>query len=602
MSPSMNSIQAGRSVHDFVPRTSRFGLDEETGQASEGRPAETETVKSAKAGLIMASGTVVSRVLGLVRTVLLAAAIGATGFITDLWDLANVLPNQIYGMIAGGVFSAILVPLVIKASKAKDGGSDFLSRLTTLMISFLAVSTLLITLAAPWIISAIADYTPEQELVATQLAYFLLPQIFFYGMYAIIGQILNAHEKYGPFMWSPVLNNIISIGTLLLFIRVYGTEQSRAHTLDSWTLEQSALLGVGTTLGIVAQAVVLLIPLRKLNLRLRPNFRFRGVGLRETGKMASWTLATMIVGNIPFFVYANIESTVAAYREKAGGHTGPGGSGGPGGGEMAHQVIAGPNVLSAASLLTVLPHAVIAVSLATILVNRLSHAAAEKNMPLLREHLNQGLRTVGLPMVLTSVAMIVVAGPLGFIFGAGDKQSGALIGIATVISVLAAPVYTASVFLSRTFYIIEDAKTPFYISVGVGILSIIGAYSTLLFPPDVRIFAIAGVISIFSFIGFITNHVHLQRRMGSYGLRRVFDAYVRFTLAALVSAVFGAGVLWMLGGYTPTGFAWSGIIPAFLACAAVTVVMSLVYLALLKVTRTEELEQIMNPLIAKLRR
>jgi putative peptidoglycan lipid II flippase len=616
MSHANLPITAVRPVGAPGLRRTRFGLvDDAAPSASESsengaEPSADETVKSAKAGLVMASGTIVSRLLGLVRTVLLAAAIGATGFITDLWDLANVLPNQIYGMIAGGVFSAILVPLVIKASKAKDRGSDYLSRLVTLMTLFLGVSTVIITVAAPWIIRALATYTPEQQLVATQLAYFLLPQIFFYGMYAIIGQILNAHEKYGPFMWSPVLNNVIAIATLLLFIKVYGPERDRPHTLDSWTLGHSTLLGVGTTLGIVLQALVLLIPLRKLRLNLRPNFHFRGIGLRQTGKLAGWTVATMIVGNIPFFIYARVESTIAAYRERQGApHGAPGGPGGgsaggagAGAGEAVHHVIAGPNVLSAASLLTILPHAVIAVSLATILVNRLSHAAAEDDLPRLRAHLNQGLRTVGLPMILTSVAMIVVAGPLGFIFGAGDRRSGALIGIATVLCVIAAPIYTVSVFLSRTFYIIDDAKTPFFIAVGVGAVSIGMAYATLLSPPETRIFAIALVTSLANVAGFLVNHVLLTRKMGSYDLGSVFDSYARFTVAALISAVFGIGALWLLGGYSETGWAWSGIIEAFISCAVVTLIMGTIYLALLKVSRTPELEQVLNPLIAKLRR
>lgn len=622
-------ISGGRTLTDWTGGSgSRFGLDEGTAGEARGRtgsrragwvvphqgedapgaagessaqtdgqtagspadePAGARAVRSTRAGLVMASGTVASRVLGLVRTVALAMAIGATGHISDIWDLANVLPNQIYGMIAGGVFSAILVPLIIRASKAADRGADYLSRLTTLLITFLAIATTLTTLAAPWIISVIGQgYSPAQAAVATQLAYFLLPQIFFYGMYAILGQILNAHESYGPFMWSPVLNNVIALATLVFFMFMFGAEKNGMHhTLENWTFEKSLVIGLGSTLGIVVQAVVLLIPLRKLRLGLRPNFKFRGVGLRHAAKLAGWTAATMIIGNIPFFVYNRVEATVTSYRDTL---------------QDKSHVIAGATALNSASLLYVLPHAVIAVSLATILVNRLSHAAADGDHARLANTLNAGLRTLGLPMILCSAAMITVAGPLGFVFASGVARAGALIGIATIILVFSAPVYSASIFLGRTFYTLNDAKTPFFIALGVAVFAVGMSFTVYLVHPEQRIFAIALVTSAGNALGFLANHFFLVRKLGSYSLRTVFDAWCKFTVAALLASVFGAGLMWLLGGYGEGGFAWSGILQALASCALVTTLMGLIYLGILRIWKTPELNDVLNPLLSRLRR
>ncbi|GAA1350009.1 murein biosynthesis integral membrane protein MurJ [Falsarthrobacter nasiphocae] len=583
-SPESAGSRAGNHTEDGLAAP-------EVAAADEHEAAQAAPQRSVRAGMLMASGTIASRVLGLVRTFLLASALGVGGAISDIWDLANVLPNQIYAMIAGGVFSAILVPLIIKAAKAKDGGRDYLSRLVTLLTTFLLLVTVASTLAAPWIIKVLGrDYSPDQLHVATQLSYFLLPQIFFYGMYAIFGQILNAKESYGPFMWSPVLNNVVALATLTLFMLMFGAESSGSHhTLENWTFEKSLVIGLGSTLGIVLQALILIIPLRKLRLGLRPDFRFRGVGLREAGRLAGWAAMTMVIGNVPFFVYNWVEASIAAYRESLRG-------------TPDYTNIPGAAVLTNASMLSILPHAVIAVSLATILVNRLSHASADGDIPRLARTLNSGLRTVGLPMIFASTALIVVAGPLGFVFAGGSKPFGVFLGITLIILMLTAPVFSATVFLGRTFYSMNDAKTPFWVTVAIAGLSIAAAFGSLLVDPHIRIYVIALITTVTNVIGAVINHVCLTRKIGSYRLRSIFDSWARFTAAALLSAVVGVGLLWLLGGYSLDGFAWSGRFQALFVAALVSAVMGVVYLVILRWWKTKELNDVLDPVLARFRR
>ena len=263
----------------------------------------------------MAAGTMVSRVLGLVRTSLLAVAIGGAGGVTDLFSIANVLPNFIYLLVAGGVFNAVLVPQIIKASKREDRGAEYVSRIMTLSLLFLGAVALVVTLAAPLILSVVIELTGDQLALATVFAYWLFPQILFYGAYAVIGQVLNANGRFGAYMWAPVVNNVVAITGLILFINVIGRQTTEQFTPENWTSSATLILAGSTTLGVALQALVLLIPLKKLGLGLRPIFGIRGVGLGETARVAKWTIITMLVGNGAYLVYTNVASIASEARK-----------------------------------------------------------------------------------------------------------------------------------------------------------------------------------------------------------------------------------------------------------------------------------------------
>ena len=232
---------------------------------------------------VMAAGTVLSRILGFGRNAVLAAAIG-TDLLATTFNVANTVPNIIYILVAGGVLNAVFVPQLVRAMKSGDGGRAYTDRLLTLAGLVLLGLTVLATAAAPLIIWL---YTPgswsgTDVATATAFAFWCLPQIAFYGVYAMLGQVLNARGSFGPMMWAPIVNNLVAIATGLVFIALFTVDVKDPGSVSAGEI---ALLGAGTTGGVALQALVLVPVLR------RTGFRFtRGSASVAPGwaRRASW--------------------------------------------------------------------------------------------------------------------------------------------------------------------------------------------------------------------------------------------------------------------------------------------------------------------------
>src|SRR6478735_1627597 len=276
---------------------------------------------------------------------------------------------------AAAVFNAVLVPQIIKASKGPDRGADYISRLLTLAVVVLLSLTLLVTLLAPWVIELTTQgYSPQQKSLAVSFAFWCLPQIFFYGLYALLTQVLNANGAFGPAMWAPILNNVVAIAGLGMFIGILGTNEANPHTLDNWGSFQTLLVAGFSTIGVVAQTAILMIPVLRLRLGLRPRFGWRGVGLGQAAKLSVWTLATAAVGQLAFLYIMRIATIPGAERlrlQQAGD-------------TAAAATLPGNAVLEVASQLYLLPHSIIALSLATVLFNRMTRASQDGNRAELR--------------------------------------------------------------------------------------------------------------------------------------------------------------------------------------------------------------------------
>ena len=330
-----------------------------------------------RAGAIMASGTLVSRVVGLVRAALLAGVIGTTGYAADAFTAANTLPNSFYLLIAGGTLNAILVPQIVRARLRPDG-DDFVNRIITISLVILAVATVLLTALAPVIVPIYYDVDNAEALaLATVFAVICLPQIFFYGLYTILGQVLNAHGRFAGYMWAPALANVVAVAGLLWFMAAGFPE--RAAPAD-WTPEMVAVLAGSATLSIVAQALCLVVPLRRIGFRYRPVWGLRGYGLGEVSNVAKWTFASIVVSQLGFVVTSRVLTRATRLGEASG------------------EPVAGLAAFNPALLIVMLPHGLVTVSLVTALYTRLSEAASrEDHGEVLRYH-RQGLRdAVGHP-------------------------------------------------------------------------------------------------------------------------------------------------------------------------------------------------------------
>ncbi|WP_217376437.1 murein biosynthesis integral membrane protein MurJ [Paenarthrobacter ureafaciens] len=552
----------------------------------------TQSVQSgeARSSAIMAAGTLVSRVLGFAKTWMLAAALGLGSTVTDTFINANNLPNLIFLLVAGGVFNAVLVPQIIKASKAPDRGADYLSRLLTLAVLLLLALTALVTLAAPLVIELTTQgYSEQQKALAVTFAFWCLPQIFFYGLYALLTQVLNAHGAFGPAMWAPILNNLVAIAGLGMFIWLLGANATNPHTLDNWGPTQTFLVAGFSTIGVVAQTAILMIPVIRLKLGLRPRFGWRGVGLGQAAKLSVWTLLTAAVGQLAFLYVMKVATIPGAERLRLANA----------GETTAASTLPGNAILEVASQLYLLPHSIIALSLATVLFNRMTRASQDGNKDELRDALSHGLRTMAVATVFGALALFALAGPLGMFFSGGEPQDGVMLAQTLTILALSTPFMSANFMMSRVFYANEDARTPLYVQLLLAVVYVVGAFVIQFLPVGQIIYAIAVLYTLGNILSVVISVVFLRRMLGHLDGPRIANSYIRMGYAGLGSALAGALALWLLGSYRADGFAWSSRPAAAVTVVVVGPVMLVAYLLLLKAFRVTELRDLMRPLLGR---
>ncbi|MDN6410876.1 MAG: murein biosynthesis protein MurJ [Yaniella sp.] len=571
----------------------------ETPQAEQANPDPKDASRSrslaAKASALMAAGTIVSRVLGFVRTSLLAVAIGSTALVADVFETANTIPNVIYMLLAGGVFNVVLVPQIIKQAKKADRGADYTSRLITLAALLIGAFTIAITLlAAPIIDGLTLNWAGPKLALGTAFALWTLPQIFFYGMYAVIGQVLNAHGRFGAYMWAPVANNIIAIGFILFYIVMFGPYVVMPDTqqFSEWTTTHTIVLAGGHTLGILVQAVVLLWPLKRLGLGLKPKFGWKGMGLRHTGRLAGFTIVTMMVGNISNLMINRLVTGATEARSQLDD-------------PFEQAAIPGLQALNIGQLITVLPHSVFVLSIATVLFNHLARSMQDEDLETARRTTGSGLRTFAVPMMISVVGIIVLAPTVARLFAStADTAIVSAHAIAQILLILALgmPLRSAHFYLLRVFYAAENAMIPMVVQVGAAALSLSLAYGIApLVPPETLAHLIALVFTVVHVFQLALTHMLVKRVYGDYGVKAVISTYVRTGWAAIAAGIFGAALLYPLGGYTG-GWAMSSIPNAVIACGLVGTVMVAVYLVACRIFDVTELQQFLNPITSRLKR
>ena len=324
-------------------------------------PASAQQERTDTRGLlgssaIMATGTILSRITGVARDVALTAALGFY-LVSDAYSLGNTMPNVLYILVIGGALNAVFIPQLVRRMKDDaDGGTAYADRLITLAGLVLLVFTVATVLLAPWLVDlyATSAYDDSQRALATAFARLCLPQIFFYGVYALLSQVLNARGYFGAPMFAPILNNVVAIASFMLFLAIAGTSAAADGVL---TPDQIAILGIGTTLGVALQALILVPVLIRAGYRWRPRFDWRGSGLGKAGHLAIWTLLLVVVNQAGYIAITRL-ATLANVNAAAAGTT-----------------PAGLTTYQKAHLIFMLPHSVITVSIVTALLPALSRVA-----------------------------------------------------------------------------------------------------------------------------------------------------------------------------------------------------------------------------------
>ncbi|MES2169918.1 MAG: murein biosynthesis integral membrane protein MurJ [Actinomycetota bacterium] len=545
----------------------------------------TEAISSGgmgRASAILAAGTIVSRVLGFVRAVTLTSAIGIVTA-GDAFAVGNQLPNNIYALIAGGVLSAVLVPQIVKAAAHRDGGEQFINRVVTLGIVIFAIVTIAATVAAPLLVSVYAQgstsgrgFTPAAFALATAFAYWCLPQIFFYALYSLLSEVLNARRIFGPFTWAPVLNNVVSIAGLIVFMVMFGTAQQNQE-VAVWDPSRITLLGATTTLGVAAQALILFLFWRRAGLRYRPDFRWRGVGLGATGRAAGWLFGMILITQLAGIVQTRV-STIAS------------GNG------------ASVQVLQQSWLLFMLPHSVIAVSIATAYFTRMSGHAAKGDLPGMRGDLSSSLRTIGIFNVFAAVAISVVAFPLARFFTDTGFRDVSGMGDVILAFMPGLILFSMLFVLQRVFYALGNTRTPFFMQCVQSGLFVIGALACISLPTEWIGVGIAAVTSVAGSAQAVVAIVLVRRRIGGIDGRIVFVRHLQYLGLSLVAGGVGLVVVTALGGFSPTGFGQGDKVGAVVTVVAAGAAMAVVYVALLAAFRNPELSAASGALVARFRR
>lgn len=531
-----------------------------------------------RASAILASGTLVSRLLGFLKVIVFARVLGQISQSADAFTLANQLPNTVYTIVAGGVLTAVLVPQIVRASLHADGGTAYINKLVTLALSILGVTTVLACLLAPVITPFIGPgYSPDQIKLATAFAYWCLPQIFFYGLYTVLGEVLNARKSFGPFTWVPVINNVVAIGGLLAFSALFGADPSGDRSVTAFTPGMIALVAGSATLGVVLQAVVLFYFWRRIGLRYRPDFQFRGVGLGAAGKMAGWTFGMLVLTTIAGIV----ETQVASSASGEGAST---------------------TVLSTAWLIFMLPHSIITVSVATAYFTRMSEHASRGDNAKLRTDASSAIRGTTLLIVLASAVIMVCAYPFAAIFtdtSFFDVQATGNVIIAFVLGLVA---FCVLFVVQRSFYALGDTRTPFYFTLFQVVLVIGGVLGCAQLPLEWIAFGIALVVTVAGVLQAVVAAWLLRRRLGGIDGKRIVHSLAKYIAAIILPVAAGLGLLVALGGVRDGGFAVSGIVPAILSMTLIGLVMAGLYFGLLLLMRSDELHGFIAPLKARLGR
>ncbi|MDH6116166.1 putative peptidoglycan lipid II flippase [Kitasatospora sp. GAS204B] len=513
-----------------------------------------------RSSAVMALGTVASRVTGLVRLVLQGAAL-SSGLVASTYNTANTVPTSISVLLVGGALNSVLVPQLVRArAEHADGGRAHEQRLITLVLCVLGVGTVLAVLAARQIVSLYMPDSPHDhgafELTVV-LARFLLPQIFFYGLYAVLGQALNARGRFGAMMWTPVLNNVILISLFGLYLWLVASPL----TVTEVTPAQVRLLGIGTTAGIVVQALALVPYLRAAGFRWRLRFDWRGAGLRKSVSAARWTLLVMLANQVAITVVTRYANAADLQLPQAG---------------------VGNTAYSYAQTIWILPQSIVTVSLITALLPRLSRAAAERRLDDVRADLSRGLRATGV-VIVPAAFFFLAFGPqlAAMLFSHGSTDARPMGHMLQALALGLIPCSAQSLLL-RGFYAFEDTRTPFWVALWISAFNIALAIAChLLLPETWAVTGMAAAYSVSYAIGVLVTAVWLRRRLaGRLDGKRLTRTYGKLTVAAGA-----AGAAGWAAAHAGSVALWGPV----LELVAGGGVMLVLFLALARVLRIGEL-------------
>jgi putative peptidoglycan lipid II flippase len=477
----------------------------------------------ARASRVMAVGTFGSRITGFLRTIAQSYALGALG-IAAAYNLSNTLPNAVYNLALGGILTSVIVPLIVNAAQRDGGRGNYDQRMFTLITVALAGITLVAEVAAVPIVHLYAgskiSHSHTTLHLAVIFALFFIPQIFFYGFSSLIGAILNSRGSFAAPMWTPIVNNMVVIGVLGLYVAMAGLSKSPA-TISG---HEVALLGLGTTLGIVAQTAALVPALRRVGFRWQPRIDFRRSEVAEIGRMAGWMFGYIATTQVALFVTTKV----------AGDAT-----------------LSGVTDYNYAWLLFQLPYAVVGISVITALLPRMSAHAAERRYRLVRQDFSTGVRLAATIVVPCSLVLAVLGPSLAELFlghGHTTPAQARYMGLVFAVFCLGLLPYMLFQLQLRVFYSLHDSKTPAIIGVVTMVVNIVANVIALDSLPANRVVAGLGVgFGLANLVGAVIAWSILSRRLHGLDGYLIGRSLVRMHAAAIPAALLAIIVVTLSG-------------------------------------------------------
>ena len=466
----------------------------------------------------MAFATLISRITGFAKIVLLAAILGAA--IASAYSVANQLPTLIAALVLEATFTAIFVPVLARAEREDaDGGAAFVRRLVTLATTLLVLTAALSVACAPLLVGMmLGSHSQVNKSLTIAFAYLLLPQVLFYGLSSVFMAILNSRNLFRAPAWAPVVNNIVAITTLGVYVLVPGELSVQLGN------PKLLVLGIGTTLGVFMQALVLRIAIARERIGLRPLW---GIDdrLKQFGAMAAAMVLYVLISQFGLVVGNRIASWAAA---------------------------SGPAIYNYTWLVLMLPFGVIGVTVLTVVMPRLSRNAAADDIPSVLADLALATRLTMLTLIPTVAFMTVGGSAIGsalFAYGKFGSVDAGYLGSAIALSAFTLVPYAMVLIQLRVFYARQQPWTPILIIIVITTVKIAASLAIqqlaahhVIANPDM----VAGYLGLANGLGFLAGatvgYLLLRPALNPPG-GALFSADVLRTVLVTIAASLLAGLV-----------------------------------------------------------
>jgi len=460
---------------------------------------------------IMSVGTGLSRITGFLRLAAMAYALGVTeSRLADAFNVANVTPNIVYDLALGGIISAVFIPVFVERLTSKGREAAWHTARSVLTVAIVVLTTVMV-LGIVFSGAIIHLYTlglhgpggeAERELASFFLKWFM-PQIVLYALGAGVATgLLNAHRRFAPPMFAPILNNLVGIATFLIFAVMPGPESPTPTTI---TTAQKYVLAVGTTLGVLAMTVALWPYLRRLGFRYRWTLDTHDPGFRRIVRLSGWALVYVVVNQLGLIVVIVLATSVQ------GGYT----------------------AYAAAFIFFQLPYAIFAVSIMTAMLPALATKWTERNVDAVRSQLVLGIRGTAFIVAPAALGYLVLAVPIvRLLLQHGVMGAASTELVAHLLQLFSLGMFSFCLFqlLLRAFYAMQDTRTPALINVAAVAVNTV---ADLILYRYISVEGLAlGHATAYTFAA-IVSAIIIRRRLGGLEGRTLVPALLRIAVAGL---------------------------------------------------------------------